>query len=167
MLSIPAPSHAAAWRLTPAVIALVLAACGGGGGSPAGAGPAGPDSRGTLSTSTVLTPATPAQGEFTASFSYTITPGTVLLGSYQAEVRFDPARVQFVSTDPAISGNRIPNVSGAASGTIGVAGASTQGFPDRLLFRGTFRALASGTTADSFVLTVHEAFDTSLADLVD
>jgi hypothetical protein len=146
----------------------LVSACGGGGGSGGRPDPSGPGSDGDFTTSVTLTPVQPAAStEFVATLGYVISPETVLLGAYRVVVRFDPALVAFVRLDPAIAGERIPNVDDAATGRIVVAGASADGFADGVLVKGTFRALAAGVTPANFQLTVNEAVDTRLRNLLD
>ena len=158
--------HLRALSAIATVSTLVLASCGGGG--PSGRpDPSGPNAPGTLSTSFALAPAQPpVETEFTASFNYTIAPTTVLLGSYLAEVRFDPAQVTFIEADPAMASSRLVNAGDAATGLVVVGGAQTSGFRDGVLFKARFRNHAPAVSAATFQLTIREAVDTRLDSLL-
>ncbi|MBA2564823.1 MAG: hypothetical protein H0V09_05300 [Gemmatimonadetes bacterium] len=113
-------------------------------------------------------PAQPAAGqEFTGAFAYALTPGTVRLGAYVVEVRFDPARVTFVATDPSLAHSRVANVASISAGSIVIAGAAAEGFSDDVLYQGSFRARAAGVGPESFQVVLREAVDTTLDDLLD
>ena len=147
-----------------ALLALVLAGCGGSE-PPLGAGP-GP-SEGSLTTSVLLAPAQPSPGaEFGATFAYTIDPPEVGLGAYQVRIEFDPALVRFVVPGGLVAG-RIVNTLEAERGAIVVAGASSNGFGDGILFAGRFAALSPGVTPANFRVSVVEATDSQLASLLD
>lgn len=150
------------------LIALLLAACGSGGGSSGGSlHPAGPALPRSLTTSIELAPAAPgAEADLVATFGYAITPSTVALGAYVAEIHFNPSLVQFVSPDPNASSGRLLNTLQAASGSIIVGGASTGGFVDGLLYKGAFRKLAPNVAASDFRLTLREATDSRLGNLL-
>jgi len=147
--------------------ALALSACGESHG-PRAPGPAGPTGGRTLTTSVSLLPPQPeGNAEFVATFSYSITPATVKLGAYVAEVRFDPALIEFLSTDPALALSRIVNSTNGRSGALVAAGAAVDGFSDGLVFRGNFRALAPGITPANFQLIIREAADTRLERVLE
>lgn len=146
---------------------LLAVACGGGGGSSGALDPAGPGSGSTLTTAVEVLPVQPSSGsDFNAVIGYAIAPATAQLGAYVAEITFDPQLVQYVSTDPAIGEGRVVNTTEAASGKIVVAGASYGGFTDGLLLKGTFRALSPTVTAANFSVTVREATDNRLGNLL-
>ncbi len=150
-----------AWAV---LAAAALGGCSGGGPSgptPPPPGPA-PGFRTTLS----LAPEGPAAGaEFEAALGYELPAGSAPLGAYVVELRFDPARVSFVAADPSMTVGRVVNQLGAATGTIVVAGATSDGFADGLLLKGTFRARAADVSASDLTLTLREAVDTQLREL--
>jgi hypothetical protein len=136
--------------------ALSLTACGGQDG-PSGPSPGpspGPGSDAFAAT-VLLSPAQPAAGaRLTTSVGYHLPASAGRLAAYLVEIRFDPSRVRFV------------NELDAPAGSIVVAGASDPGFTDGLLFRGGFEALAPDVGAADLKVTVREALDAELRDLL-
>jgi hypothetical protein len=156
----------------PLACCLLLFALLGCGGDPRSGrlGFAGPGEGGTVTTSVRVLPEQPqVGGELTVSFAYEVQPATRLVGAYVATIRFDPALVSLVALDGSLFDGdepRVANTEQAPAGSIVVAGASPAGFSDRVLLRGTFRALAPGVTPASFGLVLQEASDTRLNDLL-
>jgi hypothetical protein len=121
-----------------------------------------------LRTTLALDPGQPVSGsQLQATVGYTLPASAEPLGAYLVEVRFDPARLHFVSLDPALRFSRVVNDLEAESGSILVAGARAGGFTDGLLFKGVFRARVGGVASSDLSVTLREAADTRLREVVE
>jgi hypothetical protein len=151
-----------------AVAALALLGVWGCGGGGAPSGTPNPSPRPGLATSVSTAPVQPGLGtQFSATIGYALPASGPHLGAYAAEIRFDPALVRFMGEDASAGHDRVVNLRHAESGSIVVAGASTAGFSDGVLFRGVFLALVPGVTPGTFQVSVREAADTELQPLVE
>jgi hypothetical protein len=151
-----------AWAV---LAAATLFGCSSGDG-PSGPTPPPPPPAPGFRTTLNLAPEGPTAGaEFEAALGYELPAGSAPLGAYVVELRFDPARVSFVAADPSITNGRVVNQLGAPTGTIIVAGATSGGFADGLLLKGSFRARAADVAASDLRLTLREAVDTQLREL--
>ena len=153
-------------RLRPLALAAALlgglAACGGEG-RVGGPGPVEPPPQGALRIE--LTPPAPAGGtDFVVGARLVLASGEPALAAFAAEIAFDPSRFQMLSSD-GLGPGRVVNTAGTSQGQLVATGASLAGFPDGLLFRGTFRATGPAPSPSDFQLTVHEALDVQLRDV--
>jgi hypothetical protein len=93
-------------------------------------GPAGPNppaAAGDFQTTLSLDPGEPGpEAQLQATLGYTLPASAEPLGAYLVEVRFDPARLTFVASDPAMASGRAVNELQTGSGSIVVAGARTR-----------------------------------------
>lgn len=139
-----------------------LAACGGEG-RVGGPGPVEPPPQGALRIE--LTPPAPAGGtDFVLAARLELASGEPALAAYAAEIAFNPSRFQALSSD-GLGPGRVVNSAGTPQGLLVATGASLAGFPDGLLFRGTFRATGPAPSASDFQLTLREALDVQLRDV--
>ncbi len=145
-----------------ALVIGALAACS------SGAGPAGPNPPHDFRTTLSLDPGEPAPGaQLQATVGYTLPASAEPLGAYLVEVHFDPARLSFVASDPAMASGRVVNALQAASGSIVIAGAQAGGFTDGLLFKGVFLARAADVKPADLSVALRELADTRLREILE
>jgi hypothetical protein len=104
-----------------------------------------------------------ADGTVAATVCLRAASGAPRVGSYQGEVRYDPAQVEIVRVDRMPGGMRVDNVT--RPGRLLFAGANPSGFGEPVLLRLRLRPRAGRAAAPALELQVREVSAVGGGDL--